>query len=187
MSKILKEINENDIKINEIAKKNINEAQTKTDSVKQPESQTKPESTPQQPKTLQDWIELRNKINEELKAFINNRKAVMKWDEAREYRKKVIEIRSRVGVCERKIYELKRAKKNQENKAKPTKIALHQGNFLGLLKVGYSITKITESSDGVKKSELKNIMTQSFLEDCERARPGFIAMWERWQKKFLSE
>lgn len=179
MAKILKTLNDGD-SVTKIPPKNPEPEQKNV-----PVEPVSIESA--QPKTLQDWIDKREKIRAELKEFIGNRKAVMKWDEAREYRKKTWEIRSRIGICDQKIIELKRAQKRTESAKKPTLVGLRQARFLGLLKQGISISNITRKSDGVPKDALESIMTQEFIEDCEKQQPGFSQRWQRWKEKFLNK
>lgn len=148
-------------------------------------SQTISESNAE-PKTIQDWIDLRNQRTKEMKDFIKSRKAVMKWDEAREYRKKVIYLRSRVGDCDRKICELKRKEKLLESQKGVSKMGLKRAIFLGLLKSGFSITNIVKIGE-LKKEELEELLNNEFLQDCEKVQPGFNELWTGWKNKFLKK
>ena len=137
------------------------------------------------PKTLEDWQKQKTEYTKELHDFLATEKVQMSGAEAREFRKKAREIRSKIGDCRVEIAKLKQQKHSEAKKVELSGVALKQSRFLILLKQGYSISNIVRHSDGVDKKSIENIMTDTFIADCERVRRGFADMWKRWKTKYL--
>lgn len=161
--------------------KDLTPVQQDKNPAKEPETLKKQDNH----KTLEDWYALKATYTKELTDFMATEKIQMSSNEAREFRKHVREIKSKIGDCRIEIAKLKQEKRAKDRKSELTGIALKQSRFLILLKQGYSISNITLNSDGVSKKDIAGIMTEEFIKDCERVRYGFRDMWGRWKEKYL--
>ena len=110
------------------------------------------------------------------------------YEQRRALNKKIYEANEQIAKLREKIREEKRAAKMEDirKSGRVSSLALKQAKVEHLIQKGFSLTNITKHPDGVKKTELQNIIeSNGFLERIESKHHGFAAMWERWKAKFL--
>lgn len=130
-----------------------------------------------QPEKLQEII---HKCNEEVDKIEKSRLKYETPKQRQEVYQKQWKIRRIAGLARVKLREIKTKQKMEEKKTTISKIAIKRAKFISLYRRGFSFTNICNHPDGVKKSEILEVVDTETSETCQRINPNFTRDFARW-------
>ena len=125
------------------------------------------------------------KAREKIESIENARLKKEKWQDKIKIEKEIWSFRRLEYLSRSRINEIKRAEKEEAKRTETSQIAAKRARFAALYKKGFSFTNICTHPDGVKKSELLEIVNEDVIKSCSEADKFFIERWDTWCKKNL--
>ena len=125
------------------------------------------------------------KAREKIESIENARLKKEKWQDKLKIEKEIWSFRRLEYLSRSRINEIKRAEKEEAKRKETSQIAAKRARFVALYKKGFSFTNICTHPDGVKKSELLEIVNEDVVKSCSEADKYFIEHWDTWSKKNL--
>lgn len=136
--------------------------------------------------SMDELNQIRVKFKQDIKDLEKTELKKPTWEQRRKLRGTIAILNQHIAWATKRFYEI-RADINKKAKAAGISQKVRKQAYLvKLVKEGKSLTTIITMSEGIKKSELVELITPEIEKECIKYRKDFSEYFARWQKKYLT-